>query len=322
MPDGVNKMELILNDLSIHGQFHAVTEFREAVDRIISMRKVAQKFGRELYCHRNTTSRLIDPSTTVFDAIQTFTREEKRVFLSWFTRQGPFWEDVHHHNPNDWLQCGNDIVTETAVGEVAHCSQVGIDYRLVSLMPSDWEYSPIIVTMLVNGSTDIYVENYWDVAALETALQVAEKPVSSWRQLESVAKARFQLLHFSENCFRHLDGYPFGSGSARGILSRLDILNQLMGAIDNSGQRTSEGHRIYQDHFTGENSRFSDSSDTEKREFTKELTFPHPTINEQYLLCAWHGKVNNKPPIRIHFAWPEQDSPLYVVYIGKKRTMQ
>ena len=64
-------MELILNDLSIHGQFHTVPEFREAVGRIISMRKVAQKFGRELYCHRNTTSRLIDPSTTVYEAYPT-----------------------------------------------------------------------------------------------------------------------------------------------------------------------------------------------------------------------------------------------------------
>ena len=313
-------MELLLNDLSIHGQFHTVAEFRESVGRIINMRKLAHKFEREIHCHRNIINRLIDNSTTVFEAIQTFTREEKRMFLSWLTRQGPFWDDVPHHNPNDWLQCGDDIVTETAIGEAAYCSTIGIDRRLVSLSHSKWEYSPITVTMSINNPTDIHIGNYWDLPSLDAALRKATPPISSWAQLESEAKSKFHRLHFSGNCF-HLDGYPFGSSTADRILSRLDVLNQLMGAIDNSGQRTSEGHRIYQDHFTGDKAGFSDSSDTEKREFEIELTFPHPEIPGQYLFCPWHGKVNN-PPFRIHFAWPERGGPLYVVYIGMKITKQ
>ena len=312
-------MELLLNDLSIHGQFRTIAEFRESVKRIINMRKVARQYGRELYCHRNTTSRLIDPSITIFDAIQTFTREEKRVFLSWFTQQGPFWEDVPEHSPNDWLECGDVIVTETAIGEAAYCFTIGIDRRLVSLTPSKWEYSPITVTMLLNDSTDIHVDNYWSLSLLEAALQKAEKPVSSWGQLESVARSKFQRLYFSEDCFRCLDGYPFVTSAASHILSRLDILNKLVGSTDAFGRRTSEGHRIYQDHFTGDRAGFSDSSDTEKHEFQRKLTFPHPEISGQYLFCTWHGKVNN-PPFRIHFNWPERGSPLYVVYIGKKLT--
>ena len=320
MPDGVNRMELILNDLSIHGQFHTIAEFRESVRRIIDMRKIAHQFGREIYCHRNISNSLIDNSTTIFDAIQTFTREEKRVFLSWLTRQGPFWDDVPYHNPNVWLQCGDVIVTETAIGEAAYCSTIGIDRSLVSFSPSIWEYSPITVTMYLNDPTDIYINNYWDLPSLDAALQRAEKPVSSWARLESDARSKFQQLYFSENCFR-LDGYPFVTSAADRILSRLDVLNHLMEAIDNSGQRTSEGHRIYQDHFTGDRAGFSDSSDTEKREFKRELTFPHPEVSGQYLFCTWHGKVNN-PPFRIHFAWQERGGPLYVVYVGMKITRQ
>ncbi len=315
-------MELILNDLSIHGQFHDLAEFREAVGQIVSIRNAARKFGRELHCHRNTVNSRINPSISVFDALQTFTRDEKRAVLPWLTQRGPFWEDALEHNSNDWLECGGEIVTETAIGEAAYCSSVGIDRRLVSFKPSDWEYSPIAVIILDNGSTDIPVTNYWTQSELETALQGAEPPIASWGQLEAASRGRFQRLRFSSDSFRYLDGQPFVPGAARHILSRLDVLDRLMGAIDNSGRRTPEGHQLYQEHFTGDKAWFSDSSDTEKLEFERGLTFPHPETSSQFLFATWHGKVNN-PPFRVHFNWPvSPGEPLYVVYVGRKITIR
>ena len=315
-------MDLLLNDLSIHQQFPSLAEFREAVRRIVAMRESASRLGRRLYCHHNTVNRHIDADAaiTVYDALQTFTRDEKRSLLTWLTKHGPFWEDSPEHSPNLWLEVNGEIVTETAVGEAAYCSAFGLDRRLVSFAPSQWERSPVTVTMSDNGSTGIPVANYWTPADLETALQAAEPPISDWRRLEAVCRAKFQRLHFSAECFRHLDGQPFVPGAADRILSRLAILDRLMGAVDDQGRRTSEGNRLLREHFTGERAWFSDSSISEKRDFRRELTFNHPGRPGESLFCPWHGKVSN-PPFRVHFPWPvSAGEPLYIVYVGLKIT--
>ena len=330
-------MDLLLNDLSIEGQFPSLAEFLEAVRRIREMRRIVEKsgsavaepdsapgLGHRLYCHRNTVNRHIDAdaSITVYKALQTFTRDDKVSLLAWLTK-GPFLEDALEHSPGLWLEVDGEIVTETAVGEAAHCSTLGLDRRLVSLAPSQWERSPVTVTMLLDDGTTnipIPVENYWTPADLETALQAAEPPISDWPRLEVVCRAKFQLLHFSAECFRHLDGLSFVPAAANRIISLLEILDQLMGAADDQGQHPSERNRLLREHFNGARAWFSDSSDTEKREFEQKLTFPHPDKPGEYLFCPWHGKVN-QPPFRIHFSWPESDGePLYVVYVGEKRT--
>ena len=313
-------MELLLNDLSIHEQFHDAARFREAVSRIASMRNIAHRFGRELHCHRNIINRQVNPSTSVFEALQRFTRDERRSLLTWLTQQGPFWEDVPAHGPHHWLEVGDEIVTDTAIGEAAYCSTVGIDRRLVSLTPSSWERTPISVKMLADAPTVIKVDNYWAAPELEAALMNAEPPITSWNQLESVSVSRYQRLRFSSDSFRPLDGQPFVHGVAYRIISLLNTLDRLMGCVDESGLRTPAGNRILQDHFTGGNAWFTDSSDTEKRSFRNELTFPHPDIPGHRLFCTWHGKVRTKA-MRIHFSWPVAAAQaLYVVYVGPKIT--
>ena len=311
-------MDLLLNDLSIHGQFHDAAAFQEAIRRISGIRAVAQKFGRTLHCHRNTINRSINPSDSVFEAIQTFTQDQKRSLLIWMTKQGPFWEDAREHNQDHWLQCGDEIVTDTSVGEVAYCMAMGIDRHLVSLSPSDWEYTPIPVVLTMNGRDTIAAPNWWEEAGLAEALERAEPPVFSWNQLEAACISRYRRLRFSADSFAPLHGHPFVPGAAQGIERLLHTLERLMSCVDESGHRTSEGNRILQDHFTGENAWFTDSSDTEKRRFEKKLTFAHPDIPGQSLFCSWHGKVRTEV-IRLHFSWPPTaGEPLYVVYVGPK----
>ena len=135
------------------------------------MQRVARQFGRDLHCHRNTVNRRINPSTSVFEAVQTFTQDEKRLLLSWLTRYGPFWEDVPLHGPDHWLECDNEIVTDTALGEAAYCSTVGIDRRLVGLTPSTWERTPIAVTMLNDAPTVIQVGKLLDSTRIRSCLE-------------------------------------------------------------------------------------------------------------------------------------------------------
>ncbi len=311
-------MDLLLNDLSLHDQLHDPITFKEAVSRIMSMRRIAIRSGFQLHSHRNILNRRVTPTTSLNQALQRLPRDQKRSILQWLTKRGPFWEDLARHNFDLYMDYRGEIVTETAVGEAAYCLAIGLNRALVSFAPSDWQLSPLYVRVVSDAATEVPVPNYWEIPELETALHKARPPLASWEQMERQSRREFQRLTFSAECFSNLSGQPFAPGVADRILARLKILNDLGGSVDAGGRRTPEGHRIYQAHFTGANAWFSDSSETEKRQFETDLTFIGPDGNP--LFCAWHGKLNN-PPYRIHFAWPVSHRvPLYIAYIGLKLT--
>lgn len=242
--------------------------------------------------------------------------------MQWLTRQGPFWEDARLHSSDDYLECNGEIVTDTAVGEAAICCIRGNKYQLASATPSSWAKSPISVKWVPDdGPTqNIDVINHCNADQLRVTLQSAPVPIMSWDELEKVARARCTRLVFSADSFTHLNGFPFSVSSSRHVFTLLVTLDRFKRSFDENGQRTPEGQRLYQDHFTGDNAWFSDSSDSEKATFEKQLTFCHPSISGASLFCPWHGKERSSL-LRVHFSWPVSASePLYVVYIGPKRT--
>ncbi|MYD91366.1 MAG: hypothetical protein F4Y08_13690 [Caldilineaceae bacterium SB0662_bin_9] len=315
-------MDLLLNDLSIHGQFQHLSLFRDALERIMLMRNAARRFGRDLYTQRVDVNRSVNPATTVFHAIQQFPSNEKRAILSWLQQRGPFWEDGLVQFSDDNFAYNGIDVTGTALAETAHSVVTGLDRRLVSLTPSSWEHSPLIVDWIGDSVTDVTVANYWILSELETALQQAEPSLESWIQLEEVVRHRCQEISFTSDCFNDLEARPFSKSAAERIRDRLSVLDQIMSLTDHDGRRTSEGQWLYEEHFKGDRARFSDSSRTEKRKFRQQLTFDHPKIPGKRLVCGFHGKVNN-PPYRIHFTWPVPvGGRLYVVYVGWKLTIR
>ena len=316
-------VELLTNDLSIHGQFYDVSTFDEALDRVMDIRKTAQRYGRELYCHRNFANVQVMPQMRLPQAIQRLATDKRRSVMQWITRHGPFWEDERLHSEDDWLECDGEVVTNTAIGEVAYRCSNRTETSLVSLIPSSWDFSPAIVEWRKSDeeAQTVEVVNYRNANVLETALRVAPAQIASWKMLENMARARYTQLAFSSDCFDPLRAYPFSYSAARQILRRLDKLDQLKSCFDAKGQRTAEGHKIYTDYFTRDRAWFSDSSKTEKEEFRSEMTFPHPARPAESLFCPWHGKVNYHLPLRIHFSWPiTAAEPLYVVYVGPKIT--
>lgn len=322
MPDGGFNLELLVNDLSIGGQFPDISSFRAAIGRVMRMRNLAQQFGRELHCHRNLSHAQVTRDLTMPQAIQRLEQAEKSALTQWITRLGPFWDDVRIHSPDDYLECSEQIVTDTAIGEASFRCLHGTDYHLVSLTPSSWEGSPLSVWWRrVNGEDlNVDIPNHISLEHLEPVLRLAQNPIVSWDQLAEVSQARFSSLHFSATAFEPLRGHPLVPSAVRGIIERLDVLERLKGCFDQNGERTPEGHHLYQAHFTGDKAWFSDSSDSEKRDFQAELTFRHPQIDGETLFCTWHGKVKT-PQIRIHFSWPVRaDMPLYIVYVGPKLT--
>ena len=317
-------VKLLANDLSIHGQFRDLYMFRDALRRLMAIRNVAKRYGREVHCHRNMAGVEVMPKVYMPRAVQGLSMEERRGVMQWITRHGPFWEDVRVHGPNDWLECNGEVVTDTAVGEAAYRCLNGIGTHLVSLLPSSWDFSPAVVKWRREATEDRQIEvvNYRAADELENALRVAPVEIASWEALANEAGTRYTHLTFSKNCFDPLNGHPFALTVAQHILRRLEVLERLKCCFDPEGKRTRAGHELYQKHFTGKHAWFSDSSDTEKRDFRKELTFPHPNGGKP-LFCPWHGKVRGTPPIRIHFSWPVRaDEPLYVVYVGPKITQR
>ena len=317
-------VEFFANEMSIHRQFHDLPTFQSAVARLMRMRGVARRFGGNLYCHRSLVTKEPILGIRMHQAVQVLSVNQRRALLSWLTRDGPFWDDLRRHGGEDWLECRGDVVTDTGVGEAAYRALHGIDCAVISAVPSDWDYSPIVVTWSreAEGLEDrnATLDNWRDAATLEGRLRDARPPIRSWGDLGDVAETRFGGLTFSEHCFASLGAVPFATSAAGRMVTLLDILNRLARAFDEGGVRTPEGRQIYRDYFTGENALFSDSSDTEKRTFRTELTFPHPDNPGESMFCTWHGKVRHLT-LRLHFSWPiRANEPVYVVYVGPKLT--
>lgn len=257
-------------------------------------------------------------------AIGQFSRDERRSIMVWLTAGGPFWDDFMRHDPDDYFECGGEVVTNTAVAEAASRSLLAIQCALVSFVPSDWDFSPIRVVLRSgkDGSPDpvAEIQNWRTVSELEKGLADAESPINTWDELEVNCSTRFKRIHFSDSAFENLNGVPFARSSAIRILKLLEILDQRATSFDLGGVPTPESHRLNKDYFLGENALFSDSSETEKQRFKDRLTFKHPVNPELPIWCPWHAKEHHSL-LRIHFSWPiRPDTPVYVVYVGPKLT--
>ena len=321
-------MELLTNDLSVHEQFQDIATFREAFSRVMALRNAAGRYGRAVHCNGMLLVANPIPDVSMQQAIMTAfpLYDQHRAAMIWLTQSGPFWDDIRQrkHAGDDYRECGGDIVTDHAIGEAAFRKILGVDCGLVSFSPSDWELNPVEVVWRreAEGLDDrqAALENWWNVATLEDALEKRTPPIRSWDELRQASTNRFESLFFADDCFEPLLGIPFARSSADRFVVLLKILDRFARAFADDGTRNEEGHRIYQDYFTGKCAPFSDSSDTEKNKFSRGLTFPHPEDPARSLCCTWHGKIRHLT-LRLHFSWPVvAGSPVYVVYAGPKIT--
>lgn len=318
-------MDLIANELSIHGQFSDASSFRASLADLLAMRRIARHWSYDVYCTRKMALAKPMPGVPMSKVVAKWPSEaQRRAIMGWLTRGGPFWEDEDRHGESEWIESGGEIVTDSAVGEAAYRNLNGVASGLISVAPSKWNTSPVSVVWLLGDQlTDrrsTEVQNWWDRASLEAALEKAAPPLASWSQLAEVAARRFDRLRFSDSCFKPLAGVPFAKGAADRLALCFAILNRLAGCFDGNGKRTREGHHIIEQYFTGDKALFSDSARSEKVEFESQLTFPHPGKPGEKKLFGWHGKMK-RHTIRFHFSWPiRTGEPVYVVYVGPKIT--
>lgn len=315
-------MSFLFNDLSLHGQFADAAAFRIAVGKVMKIRAIAQRFGHEVDCHRGLNQAQVTESKSLAQYVSELEIEERRAFLAWINKTGPFWDDTRVHGENEVFACGENPVTNSAVGEAAASQFEGVSKRLVSVDPSQWTRSPIEVTWhLDDGSTrSAGVPNHWESEGLAEALAAGESPIRSWQTLDARARNRFTDLTFLEDAFKKLYPHPFYMPACERILILLNALNTLKTSFRADGTWNEKGKAILQDYFSGSEARFTDSSAGDKAKYGADMKFPHPTIPREYLDCTWHGKVKT-PQIRIHFTFPiTEAAPLYIAYVGPKIT--
>lgn len=323
-PVGV-ELDIFANELSFDRRFHDTADFIAAFSRIMAMRAIAARFGFKVHCSRRLLE--IEPvqGVSMYKALNRLSKDKKLSAKLWLDREGPFLEDIRRHDSDDYLECGDDVVTDFSVGEAAFRKLNGLDSGLISAKTKNWDYHPVIVTWRrASEELDdptVEISNWRDIESLERALKNLESPVQSWNDLKLKSLTCFEHLSFAENSFDFLiNGPPFSRSAANRMLVLFTILDRFANEFTDDGARTPEGHKLYQDYFTGDQAYFSDSSRTEKRNFRRELTFVHPADRNTRQQFTWHGKINH-PVMRFHFSWPVRHrEPVYVVYVGPKLT--
>lgn len=313
-------MELFFNECSLHGQFGAIEEFETALENLMEMRQTAIRFNRELYCNRNGINSKVTQGLTIHQVIKSIEKNKARAFMGWLSRTGPYWEDTRGHSEGEYFECQGEIVTDAAIGECAFCTFSNRQAQLVSITPSNWVNSPLNVSWdRDEGVISSQVINHISQATLEAELLKVKPPIESWEQLEKQCRQNYTNLYFSIEAFTYLKGQPFVATCAQSFIDLMDILSRFKSSHVSTG-RTNEGHDLYQDYFTGDCARFSDSTEREKRDFENEMTFQHPEKENEKLFAPYHGKVKCQQ-MRVHFTWPViADKPLYVLYFGSKIT--
>lgn len=317
-------MELLANDLSFHGQFEDIPSFRAALGRLMTLRRVAQRFGREVHCHRGLLQVAPLSNMGMQQALARLNRNEQRAALLWLLKAGPFWDDLRRHDPSDWLECRDRIVTDCALGEAAYRSLHGLDSAMVGASPSDWDTSPLEVAWRREAEDlkdlTVSIENWWEVDSLERHLEHVSVPVRTWEELAAMATTRFEALRITSDSFVPLSGVPFNRSSSDRMLHLLHVLNRLAQEVYPGDKFTPEGKHIYQQYFVGRHALFSDSSSDEKRDFRRSLTFRDPDRPAITRFCPWHGKERHLT-LRLHFSWPlRHNEKVHVVYAGPKLT--
>lgn len=321
-------MDFIVNDLSVEEQYAGVYDFEQAISQMMTIRHMTRRFGCDLFCHRNLLQAKVTPTMTLHDIVQQLGDNKRSAIMPWLSKYGPFWDIEGNPASKEYFECSGRFVTDTAVGECAFRCLKGIESGLASFVPSNWEFSPVTVSHIIDDQhkEPVDLRNFWNLDELERFLEDQPPPIRNWQQLERAARTRFTSVFFSENAFAHLAGHPFSRSAAERLRVIFNILNQFKQSFDENGRRTQEGHRIYQEFFTGKKGNggrgalFSPSSDQEEHDFENDLTFPHPEIPTATLFCPWHGKVQT-PQMRVHFSWPVRaNETLYIVYVGPKIT--
>lgn len=318
-------MNWYINDLSLDGQFSDPFAFREALEplmRVMSNRKDLQ--GR-IFCARDLPTRMVTPTHSLPHAVRAANDPDyQSLVLRWVSKAGPFWDTDRTENPDDLFYHDGEDVTNQGLGEATRRLAANLPAASFSFAESDNSRFAVSPLPVVHGLLDepyayYDVANIWDVGQFP-APGVA--PLQSWAQMLERIREEMPGLVLSNEIADQLAPRPFDPGAAERILSLVGVLHNFTEETTGDGGWTAAGMDLYSRYCMRKGARISDSSDAEKADFKRELTFPDPSNPSEKLFCPWHAKLNFGAQYRIHFEWPRpaRQREIKVVYIGLKIT--
>ncbi|MBA3532211.1 MAG: hypothetical protein H0T73_09855 [Ardenticatenales bacterium] len=319
-------MEVFVNEMSLHKQFDSNEAFASALKEVLLVQKICQTANHRLYCLRNIHKRrVLQDGTSFRQALQTYGNKQLlSQVMGWISKYGPFVDDERLHTADDRFEYRNKRVTNRSLGEAAARQMIDMEVATFSFKASKFCHTPLKLLFCLSDDdkTPIDLQNFWERGILEQYFQNLLPEPATWTQMIEQLKIRFPNLDFASNLLSHLEGEPFNITIANTVRERLAVLSRLKECFDEKGQRTEEGNALVKKHFGGGKPHFTDASETEKNDpaFSKRMMFR--LENGEKVPCYWHGKINHRY-FRIHFSYPiKKDEPLYIAYIGQKRTKQ
>ncbi len=315
--------EVLFNDASIEGQFGNAEAFRSSFGIVMRMREKLKSAGQVLKINKTLGQRELVAGITFQHWIFQLPRDQKQQICIWLSREGPFWDDPAVQPSNEYLvwdgDRDGDPVTDSALAEAACRSDNGGDIWLVSIHPSRYAVTPIVIwweqRLGESESRKYELLNFWTLDGLEAAISQLPQQVKSWDSLLSWVAFNCPRLILSPNLKKQL-GIEFISNVANRCQILLKALNDIADSIiKNDGDRFNALRSTWME---GEKARMTDAGAYEKAHFKADMTFRHPKTGND-VVCFWHGKVKT-PQFRIHFEWPlpSDIDQLFVGYIGPK----
>lgn len=313
-----------VNDLSLCGQYAEATVFLDDLAKLMRTRAKAPMLKQRLFCSRTLHTRPVTANLNVREAVTSLPNQiPVSLVLAWLTKNGPFWEDTRAPNEDDYFEHGGQDVTNFGLGEAARRLLVGLQASSFSFAKGGFDYSPINIQHGLSESPlgTVSVPNLWDANKLhQHELATAPAP-ANWLQMREQAQDRFDKLILSPYSIDRLQREPFSQYVVDRVFVLLDVLQKFMDYRLEDGRYSEENHGLIAHHFSGTKAWFTDESETNKRAFREEMSFPDPEHDGDKVFCSWHGKIKT-PQYRIHFEWPVEArcKKLRVFYIGPKIT--
>lgn len=317
-------MSFLLNELSLHGQFNSPRDFLPALHELLKCRESINQMGFKLFCPKRIATSLVFAETEFVQAVSRLAKPDiTRSVMIWISKDGPFWDDfeVRQHNPDDYFEYENQIVTDFTLGEAAFRIAQGQSSCTVSFQPSEFQITPLLVFWQKQDEQQIVeIRNFWSHIDLSLYLHEIRPAINSWRELLNRAKTDFVNLTFLDTILDALEGEPFNATIANHAVELFRVLDTLKTCFDEKGVRTTAGEEIVNNFFHRENAIFSDESESNKQIFRRHLTFT--TSDGEKIFCPFHGKIRHRT-FRLHFSWPiRHNKPIYIAYLGPKITKQ
>lgn len=318
-------MKWFINDSSLQGQFGDRNVFRDRLRQLIELRTRHPRLKDSLRVSAMMPRSPVDGTATLSDVMfEAKDRDLTRAVMSWFDRTGPFIEDDQAAENDDYFEYQGVEVTRTGLGEAARRTKLGENCATFSFEGGviDFAVDPLVTDHgLVEERLGVYeVNNRWDAARLEDDIRAMRAPPTNWTELVTVARERFPHLDIADlDQARDLAREPFENSIANSALSLLSYLECYAADRRADGSAGPHGSEVVKQYFNGDRALFSDESESNKAQYSQELTFQSP--DGRSVFAPWHGKISHRY-FRLHFEWPftpERDR-IAVLYLGPKIT--